>query len=133
MANTFPARRRYYQHPESGIAYFATPTGPLSMDITRQDNPARMPPVHIADITFKTVYNPDGPWSVQPAASISPNRVHLLRFQRPEQAAMAIAREDAEITYSDILNRKRLPEMRAEGEADMDRFFSDDHADAPPA
>ena len=131
MADTFPARHHYYQHPESGIAYFATRTGTLSMNITRQDKPANVPD-RIAIIGFDTVYNPDGPWYVEPAASIHRNRVHLLHFQHPEQAAMAIAKEDAELTYSDILNHKRIPEMRAAGEADMDRFFSHDHADPVP-
>ena len=131
MADTDPARRHYYRHPESGIDYFATRTGPLSMDITRQDKTTNAPD-RIAIIAFDTVYNPDGPWYVEPAASIRRNRVHLLHFQHPKQAAMAIAKEDAEITYSDILNRKRLPAMRAEGEADMDRFFSHDHADPVP-
>ena len=131
MAEAFPARHHYYRHPESGIAYFATRTGPLSMDVIRQDNPDHVPD-RIAAIEFDTFYNPDGPWYVRPADGIHRNRVHMRRFQHPEPAAMAIAKEDADIIYSDLLNQKQLPAMRAEGEADMDRFFSADHADPVP-
>ena len=132
MSVTSPIRRHYYRHPDSGIAYFATRTGTLSMDITREDKPGDVPD-RIASIAFDAFYNPDGPWYVAPAAGIRRNRVHLLHFQRPDTAAMAIAKEDAEITYSDILNRQRLPAMRAEGEADMDRFFSQSQANPAPA
>ena len=125
MAQTFPARHQYYRHPESGIAYFATRTGPLDMDITRQETPGDVPE-RIAAIGFDTFYNPDGPWYVVPVDGIRLNQVHMRRFHHPETAAMAIAKEDAEITYSDILNQKQLPAMRAEGEADMDRFFTAD-------
>ena len=132
MAQTFPARRQYYRHPESGIAYFATRTGPLGMDITRQETPGGMPE-RIAAIGFDTYHNPDGPWYVAPTAGIRRNRVHLLHFLHPQTAARAIAKEDADITYSDILNRQHLPARRAEAEADMDRFFSQSHDNPTPA
>lgn len=131
MTDTATAQRTYYQDPDSGIAYLASRTGPLSMRILRQE-PTDQPIVPVAVISFTHIYNPDGPWYAAPIGQTCWSRVHKRRFQTPESAAVAVAREDAAITSSQRRHETKLPAIRAEAETDMNRFFQPEPADTGP-
>ena len=131
MTDTVAARRTYYQDPESGIAYLASRTEPLSMRILRQEPDDRQI-VPVAVISFTDIYNPDGPWYAVPLGNTGWSRVHERRFQTPESAAVAVAREDVVITRSQRRHETELPAIRAEAEADLERFFNPEPADTIP-
>ena len=131
MITTSTARCQYYRDAASDISYYAERTGPLSLSIHRQENP-RDALRHIAVVGFSDIYNPDGPWYVQPVGDVRWNRVHRMRFQRPAPAATLIAKEDALITHAQRRNQDRLPEMRTEGQADLDRFFEQNSPEPGP-
>ena len=131
MTHTATAQRRYYEDPNSGIDYLANRTGPLSMRILRQE-PTDQQILPIAVISFTDIYNPDGPWYVAPLGQTGWSRVYERRFQTPESAAVAVAREDAAITSSQRRHETELPAIRAEAETDMNRFFQPEPADTGP-
>ena len=131
MITTSTARCQYYRDAASDISYYAERTGPLSLSIHRQENP-RDALRHIAVVGFSDIYNPDGPWYVQPVGDVRWNRVHRMRFHRPAPAATLIAKEDAFIVHYQRMYLNRLPEMRAEGQGDLDRFFEQNRPDLGP-
>ena len=131
MTHTATPQRNYYQDPESGIDYLASRTGPLSMRIHRQE-PADRQIQPVAVISFSDIYNPDGPWYAAPLGQTGWNRVHERRYQTPESAAMAVAREDVVITRSQRRHETELPAIRTEAETDLERFLQPEPADTTP-
>ena len=115
MTDTPTAQLQYYRDPASGISYYAERTGPLSLSIHRQQDTYEAL-LHIAVVGFSAIYNPDGPWYVQPVGDVRWNRVHRMRFQRPEPAARAIAKEDAFIVHSHRMYLRGCLKSRLSGQ-----------------